>query len=376
MKIKQFKLERLFAKYKPFTKYMLSPVTCEPYSMAEILSMADDECKKLWDSVSLGYTEHAAKLLCEAITARYTTMRPRDILEVVPEEGIFIFMNAMLDQGDEVIIMQPALPSLYEIPRALGCEIIRWPLEETTWGWRLNVNFLASRISPRTKMLILNIPNNPTGYIPVRTEMERILNIVDMMGTWVFSEEMYRGMENDPAGALPSVADLYSRAVSLGGCNRYGLPGIRMGWLATRNTQVLEACEAYRDYTTLCASTPSEILATIAMRNADDLLLRNHRIILDNLKIAEEFFRKHRDLFTWIQPNGGAISFPKLIDSFDVTEMCERAIEDKGLLIIGKRAYGINANHFRVGLGRRDFPQALAVFEEIVNGMENKLNAK
>ena len=88
----------------------------------------------------------------------------------------------MLDPGDEVIVMQPCLPSLYEIPRALGCEITRWPLEVTTWGWRLDVNFLASHISSKTKLLVMNIPNNPTGYIPVRTEMERILNMADKNG--------------------------------------------------------------------------------------------------------------------------------------------------------------------------------------------------
>jgi len=373
MKIQEFKLERLFANYKPKAKYMLSQVSCESFTMREILDMADDECRKLWEELSLGYTNVAGFMpLRRAIAATYDSIRPTDILEVTPEEGIFIYMNTMLDPGDEVIVMQPCLPSLYEIPRALGCRIIRWPLEITNFGWTLDINFLAEHISPKTKMLILNIPNSPTGYVPVRVEMDRILSLADSNGTWVFSEETYRGLTHDPVGSIPSLADLYPRATVIGGLNKFGMPGTRIGWLVTKNIQVLADCAAYKDYTTLCSSAPSEILATIAIRNADTLLKRNHKIILDNLAAAEAFFKKHKDTFEWIQPNGGATAFPKLSRKFDVTEMCEKAIEEKKLLIVGERAYGLTNNHFRVGLGRLDFKEALGVFGKLVAEMEGQ----
>ena len=374
MKIKEFKLERLFARYKAQTKYTFSQTACEFCTMQEILDMADDECKNLWNNLSLGYTNSMGfPLFREAVSRRYTSIRQSDILEVIPEEGIFIFMNTMLDPGDEVIVMQPSLPSLFEIPRSLGCKIIRWPLEITSWGWRLDLDFLAENISPKTKMLIMNIPNNPTGYIPVKTEMDRILNMADKMGTWVFCEETYRGMEHDPAAALPSLADMYSRATVIGGLNKYGLPGTRMGWLVTKNRQVLSDCSIYKDYTTLCSNAPGEVLATIAMRNADALLQRNHKIVLENLAIAEAFFKKHKNMFMWIQPNGGATAFPKLLPPFDVTDMCEKAMNEKELFIIGERAFGLNTNNFRIGLGRRDFSKTLAVFSELVDEMAETL---
>ena len=374
MKIKEFKLERLFARYKAQTKYTFSQTACEFCTMQEILDMADDECKNLWNNLSLGYTNSMGfPLFREAVSRRYTSIRQSDILEVIPEEGIFIFMNTMLDPGDEVIVMQPSLPSLFEIPRSLGCKIIRWPLEITSWGWRLDLDFLAENISPKTKMLIMNIPNNPTGYIPVKTEMDRILNMADKMGTWVFCEETYRGMEHDPAAALPSLADMYSRATVIGGLNKYGLPGTRMGWLVTKNRQVLSDCSIYKDYTTLCSNAPGEVLATIAMRNADALLQRNHKIVLENLAIAEAFFKKNKDMFMWIQPNGGATAFPKLLPPFDVTDMCEKAMNEKELFIIGERAFGLNTNNFRIGLGRRDFSKSLSVFSELVDEMAETL---
>ena len=374
MKIKEFKLERLFARYKAQAKYTFSQTACEFCTMQEILDMADDECKALWNNLSLGYTNSMGfPPFREAVSRRYNSVRQSDILEVIPEEGIFIFMNTMLDPGDEVIVMQPALPSLYEIPRSLGCKIIRWPLEVTSWGWRLDIDFLADNISPKTKMLIMNIPNNPTGYIPVKTEMDRILNMADKMGTWVFCEETYRGMEHDPAAALPSLADMYSRAPVIGGLNKYGLPGTRMGWLVTKNRQVLSDCSIYKDYTTLCSNAPGEVLATIAMRNADALLQRNHKIVLENLAIAEAFFKKNKDMFMWIQPNGGATAFPKLLPPFDVTDMCEKAMNEKELFIIGERAFGLNTNNFRIGLGRRDFSKSLSVFSELVDEMAETL---
>lgn len=373
MKIKTFKLERLFARYSAMAKYMLSQSSCEGITMNEVLEMADPECLALWDNLSLGYTRpQGFPLLREAIAARYHSIRPSDILELTPEEGIFIFMNNMLDQGDEVIVMHPTLPSLYELPRALGCKVIKWPLEVTSWGWRLDVNFLADNLSPKTKLIVMNVPNNPTGYIPVRTEMDRILNLADRNGTWIFNEETYRGMEHDPAAVLPSIADIYPRGVAVGGLNKYGLPGTRMGWLISKNRQMIEECAGYKDYTTLCNNAPGEVLATIAMRNAPDLLQRNHKIVLENLNIAEGFFKKNRDLFQWIQPNGGATAFPRLLPPFDVTEMCEKAMTEKELLIIGERAFGLDTNHFRVGLGRRDFSKALAVFAEIVDEMREK----
>ena len=371
MRIKAFKLERLFARYAEQAKYMLSQSSCESCSMKEILDMADPECKKLWENLSLGYTRPAGFApLREAISQRYTSIRPSDILELTPEEGIFIFMNNMLEPGDEVIVMHPTLPSLYELPRTLGCKVIKWPLEVTSWGWRLDVNFLAENISPKTKLLIMNVPNNPTGYIPVRTEMDRILNLADRMGTWVFNEETYRGMEHDPAAALPSLADIYPRATVIGGLNKYGLPGTRMGWLVSKNRQIIEECAGYKDYTTYCNNAPGEILATIAMRNALDLLQRNHKIVLENLGIAEAFFKKHRDLFQWIQPNGGSTAFPRLLPPYDVTEMCERAMTEKKLLIIGERAFGLDTHHVRVGLGRLEFSKALAVFAEIADEIQ------
>ena len=367
MKMREFTLERMFARLRPRASHLLSPASCESCSMSEILNMADEECLKLWNHLDLGYTNYRglAKLR-DVIATRYNTLGPDDILEVVPEEGIFIFMNTLLEEGDEVIAIQPTLPSLHEIPKALGCKVTPWPLEVTDWGWKLNMNFLSENISNKTKLIILNIPNNPTGYMPVKTDLFRIIEMADRVGAWIFCEETFRFMEHDPASVVPSIADIYPKGVVLGGINKFGLAGLRMGWLATQNRKIMAECSTYKDYTTLCPSAPSEILALIALRNVKYLQSRNHSIILENLALASEFFNSKPNWFQWIEPNGGSTAFPKLLAPFKVSEMCDKAMEQVNLMIVSDRVFGYNNNHFRLGLGRKDFAQSMALFVDFM----------
>lgn len=364
MKMNEFQLERLFAHFAPKAKHMLSATAVESISMKEILKMADAECKTLWDRLDMGYTDYRghAKLREAIASSRYKYLSAEDILECAPEEGIFIFMNTMLDPGDEVIVLQPSFPSLIEIPRALGCTVFAWTLEPADWGWKLDMDFLLRTVSPKTKMIVLNIPNNPTGFVPTLTDIYRITEIADRFGAFVFSEETYRSMEHDPGAELPSVADICPRAVALGGVNKLGLAGSRVGWLAAQSRSIIGKCLAYKDYTTLCPSAPSEILALIAMRNFNTLIARSHKIILENLDLARGFIESKPEWFQWVEPNGGSTAFPKLMAPFKVGDFCDKAMEEAQILVVPDRPFGINQNRFRLGFGKRDFGLALARF--------------
>lgn len=367
MKLTEFKLERLFNHLRPKAKYILSASSCESLTMKEILNMADAECKKMWEKLDLGYTDYRGNIkLREAITTRYKTLSPDDVIEITPEEGIFIVMNTILDEGDEVIAIQPTLPSLHEIPKALGCTVIPWNVEATEWAWKLDTDFLADTISSKTKMIIINMPNNPTGYQPSLQAIQRIAHIAERVGAWIFSEETYRGMELDPGAELPSFADFYSRAVVLGGINKLGLAGLRVGWLASQNRTALANCLGYKDYTTLCPNAPSEILATIALRNFGLLKDRTHKIILENMEVAEKFFAAKPQWFQWTPPDGGSTAFPKLNDAYKISDLCDTAMKENQILIVPDRVFGVNQNRFRVGAGKSDFCLALAKFSDFM----------
>jgi aspartate/methionine/tyrosine aminotransferase len=336
--------------------------------MREILGLADAECLKLWDNLDLGYNDYRGHVkLREAITERYRCIGADDVLVVTPEEGLFIVFNVLLDPGDEAIVIQPTLPSMHEIPRAIGCTVIPWMLEPTDWGWRLDIDFLSRNISPKTKLITLNIPNNPTGYMPVLADIQRIASIADKTGAWILCEETYRGMEHDPGAYLPSFADVYPRAVSLGGVNKIGLAGARIGWLASQNRSAIAEFFGFKDYTTLCPSASSEILALIAMRNFAHLADRNRKIILENVGLAEGFFNSRPEWFNWILPNGGSTSFPELKHPYRVGDLCDRAASEASILVIPDRIFSINQNRFRIGFGRRNFGQALAMFSDFMD---------
>jgi aspartate/methionine/tyrosine aminotransferase len=170
---------------------------------------------------------------------------------VVPEEGIFVAMNAILEPGDNVICTFPGYQSLYQIAESIGCTVTKWmPQEEK--GWEFDVDFLRHSITPQTKLIVVNFPHNPTGYIPSKEQYNEIINIAKEHGVYLFSDEMYRFLEYDPADRLPSAAEKYEKAISLFGMsNTFGMAGVRTGWVITRDANLYEKMAALKDYTTI-----------------------------------------------------------------------------------------------------------------------------
>jgi aspartate/methionine/tyrosine aminotransferase len=362
MHIAPFKLERYFAKHEFSAAHLLSPSDCESLSLAELLQLADAGGKALWERLSLGYTESAGHPALRTEVARlYSSMPPRNVLIAAPEEAIFLATNTLLEPGDRVVAVAPAYQSLHEIPRAIGCELTPWQLEPGPKGWRLDLDRLADTLTDRTRMLILNFPHNPTGFLPTRDELRLILDLAAARGIHVFSDEMYRLLEHDPAARLPSVCDLYERGIALSGLSKtFGLPGLRIGWLVTADTRALDRCLALKDYTTICSSAPSEILAILALRAKQTILARNLAIVRRNLQLARELFAAHKDLLEWIPPRGGSTAFPRWLADAPVERFCERMLESHDVMIVPGSLFDSPGNHFRIGLGRRSFPDALA----------------
>lgn len=368
MELNEFKLERYFARYEFSVKHLLSPSDCESLSLKELLAGADRETLKLWESLKLGYTESQGHpLLREEIAALYPGLEAGDIIVAAPEEAILIAMHALLRRGDEVIAVDPAYQSLNEIPRSLGCRVIKWPVSAGEGKWTLDPDFLERNIGRRTRMVIINFPHNPTGYQPGQDEFERILAIAARSGAYLFADEMYRLLEHDPAHRLPPAACAYEKGISLFGLSKsFGLPGLRIGWLATGDKELLRRFTVLKDYTTICSSAPSEILALAALRNREEIVGRCREIVRRNLEAAAAFFHKYGRLFTWFAPGGGSIAFPRLVERLRVADFCREAVEKKNVMILPGDVFHYPGNHFRVGLGRADFPAACRALEEYI----------
>ena len=239
MQINDFKLERYFAEHEFKVRYLLSASDCEALAQDELLGMADAEALSLWHALKLNYTESQGHPLLRAEAAGlYRSIRPEDVLIAAPEELIFIAMNALLRPGDHVIATFPGYQSLYAIAEALGCSVTRWPLEVCAGRWGLDLDFLAAAIRAETRLLVVNFPHNPTGYLPARSELDAIIALARRHDLYVFSDEMYRLLEYDAETRLPPVADLYERGISLSGLSKsFALPGLRIGWLAMRTAE-------------------------------------------------------------------------------------------------------------------------------------------
>jgi aspartate/methionine/tyrosine aminotransferase len=171
---------------------------------------------------------------------------------------------------------------------------------------------------------------------------------------------MYRLLEYDSSHRLPSMCDLYEKGIALSGLSKaFALPGLRIGWLATQDREMLERWLAFKDYTTICSSAPSEVLGIIALQAQDTILARNLGLIQKNLRAAERFFAEQGERFVWIRPQAGSIAFPKWMGESPVEQFCQGVLERQGVMIVPGSIFDFPGNHFRLGLGRRNLDEAL-----------------
>ncbi len=368
MQISPFKLERYFAAYEFNVEYLLSPSDCQSLSLAELLVLASAETQALWQSLELGYTESAGHPVLRAAVAKlYDSVTADDVLIAVPEEAIFLLMQTFLRPGDQVVALLPAYQSLHEIARASGCEVTPWPIALVDGKWRLDLEGLTHVIGDRTRLLVVNFPHNPTGYLPTHEEFADIVAIARAHDLFVLCDEMYRGLEYDVSQRLPSICDLYERGIALAGLSKtHAVPGLRIGWLATRERAVLRDAQMLKDYTTICNSAPSEILALAALEAQDAIIERNLAIIGKNLTLAESCFAWNRSNFEWIAPMAGSIAFPRWIGPGPVESLCDRLLDDQGVMLVPGSIFDWDGNHFRIGLGRRNFGDGLKRLETLL----------
>ena len=365
MKPDQFVLERYFARYEFSAPYLLCSSDCDALSLQELLALADSDSLSLWDNLSLGYTESQGhpRLLSE-VSALYENIPPDQLLEVVPEEGIFIAMNTLLRPGDHLVVTYPGYQSLYEIARALNCEVTYWQPRSLQERWHFDVADLAGLIRPNTRMLVVNFPHNPTGALPDQDEFQAIVDLAARHNLHLFSDEMYRQLEYNPADRLPAACDLYENAISLSGLSKsYALAGLRVGWLAVRNPDLIDPLIELKDYTTICGSAPSEVLAIMALRATETILARSLAIVTGNLARLDTFFEQYASTFRWRRPLAGSVGFAELLTPQPIMEFCQQLVEEQGVMLLPSDVYGYESNCFRIGFGRINMPAALARLE-------------
>lgn len=364
MQIKPFATEAFFNLYEFTTPHLLGASDCETMSVGELLHVAGVAADDLLD-LRLNYTEspgHPA--LRAAVAALYESIAPDEVVGLgAPEEGIYLTLRALLEPSDHVIVLTPAYDSLINLADHISGNVSRWPLRAQPGGWALDLDELDRLVTDETRLVVVNFPHNPTGYLPDAAEFEALIDIVRRRGAWLLCDEMYHGLERDPAQRLPSAADRYERAVVLSGLSKtYGLPGLRTGWLVIRDPALRAALINWKHYTTICAAAPSEALAIVALGIHEQLAARSRRLITGNLATAASFFGRWPELFDWRPPRAGSVALVGL-DVPSATDYCHALARDAGVLLLPGTCLGAGDHSVRFGFGRAGFAQALAAYE-------------
>lgn len=370
MEIADFELERYFARWEFNVDHLLCASDPEPVPMRELLAMADAEAERLWADLRLGYTDSAGHPLLRAEIARtYQTVDPEQVLVCSgAQEAIFVTLGAMLGPGDHAVVVWPSYQSLHEVARAAGAEVTLLPLEHDR-GWALDLDRLRAALRPTTRAVVVNFPHSPTGALPSRSTLDNLVELVEERGAWLVSDEVYRLLELDPGERWPAAVDRSARALSIGVMTKaFGLGGLRIGWVACRDRALLGRFAARKDYTTICNSAPSEILALIGLRASDRLLERTMGIIRSNLRRLDDFFAEQSDWIDWVRPRASTVGFPQLRPDLDADAFAAALVASERVLLLPGSVFGHPGNHLRLGFGRRDLPEAVAALTRFAAG--------
>lgn len=369
----EFRLEKHFAKWEFNARYHMTASDMQSMSLKELLNLASDEDRAAFENTWLGYTEApGSPVLREEIAKTYDTLSADDVLCFVgAEEGLYTAMHVLLGPGDHAIVVTPNYQSAESVP-LLRCDVSGIALDENN-GWSLDIDALAKMIKPNTKLISVNFPHNPTGRILEKDRFEALIELCRKHGIWLFSDEVYRGIGAGKVEHLPQAADRYERALSLNVMSKaYGLPGLRLGWIACQDRDVLERLARFKDYLSICSPSPSEQLSIIALRARKTLLERSNRLIAENLQSLEDFFAEFPDLFDWRTPDGGCVAFPRYLGAEGAESFVQNLVEKAGVLLLPASIYRSDLtptpqDRFRIGFGREGIAEGLAAMRAYIH---------
>jgi aspartate/methionine/tyrosine aminotransferase len=365
MKINPFRLERYFAQYEFSSRYLLSSSDCDGFLLKEILALADSKEREQWDTLQLGYTESSGlPELREEIAKLYKNVSSNEVFVLSPGEANFMAMNVLLRPGDHVICMAPAYQSLYEVAKSIGCELSFWNPSSDANAWYYDPEELNKLINNKTKLIILNFPHNPTGYIPGLNDYKKIVSIARSKGIFIFSDEMYHRLEHDPKDTLPPMCEAYERSISLWGMAKtFALAGLRLGWIVCKDPLVMEEMKRFKDYLTICSPSTGEILTLIALRNKNKLIQYNLVKIIKNIQLFKSFCDSHHGHLQFAPTNAGSTAFVKLTLKEPSLTFSEKLVKETGIMTLPAEMFEFGNSHLRIGFGRTNMNVPLEILD-------------
>ncbi|MCJ1312637.1 hypothetical protein MMC25_006312 [Agyrium rufum] len=362
--IPTFEVERWMDDYQPSAKYDIGETCAASISIDELKDLSEDKNSnplQLSRKMTYGDIRGSDKLrsnLANLYSARSPSPLPMDNVMIMPGAiaANFCLFYSLLRKGDHVICHYPTYQQLYSAPATLGVEVTLWKTDQEK-NWQLDLQALRVMIRPETRMIIINNPNNPTGVVLGRSFLVELIEIAREHDLILFSDEVYRplfhGISPMNANFPPSILSMgYEKAIATGSMSKaYALAGIRVGWIASRSREIIDACAHARDYTNISVSQLDDQIASFATSPdcIHSLLARNIKLAKTNILILSSFIERHRWACDWLKPVAGTTAFVRFCsqgDPVDDVELCKRMHEKIGVLMCpGSRCFGSNIDY-------------------------------
>lgn len=351
-----FRLERWFAEFE-FVPGIHNLTASGPYDATtqELLALEDEGTTERYLNLGLGYIENpGSESLRQAISSLYTTLPAEDIqITSGASEALFLLTWSLMEPGANIVVEEPCYENLPGVASALGFEVRRLPLRMDD-GWKPNLQQLAQLIDEKTCLIYLVHPHNPTGSTLPVEQMQAIARMAARVGALVVNDEVFRliALDGEPT---PSIVDVAENALCIGDMTKpWGLGGLRIGWIASRNHQLLQRVSEVRDYSTMCSSAPGEFLAEVALRHASQLIAprlaaarTNREHLAQTIAQASTHFQGP---LAWQRPEASYTAFVQL--PFSAEAFCRHLALERHILLLPGSVFGpAYENFIRVGLG-------------------------
>lgn len=369
VKIESFSVEKWMDQYENHCKYNIAETCCASISVDELRDLSDDKERAILNTstrLTYGAIRGSTQLrsnLARLYSAKVTSpLLPENILTTAGAiQANYLCAYALVGPGDHVICHYPTYQSLFEIPKQLGADVDLWKAKPEN-GWIPEIDELKKLIKPNTKLIVLNNPNNPTGAVLKRSFLQEVVDIAAERGIIILGDEVYRPLFHSigplDSGFPPSLVSMgYDKVVVTGSMSKaYALAGIRVGWIASRSTEIIEKLAEARHYTTISVSQLDEQVAAFALHQntVHGLLSRNLKLAKTNIELMDRFVLKNDDACEWIRPLAGTTAFVKFHregQAVDSVDFCQKLLEKTGVLFVpGSECFGAEfKGYVRIG---------------------------
>ena len=360
-----FRLISYLSRLEHAVRFPLSSSYPESMSIDTLFELAGKEHRAAFMQTQLDYPPlRGTPELLEAIAATYRHITPQQVISFAgADEAIYASFQMLLNADDHAVVITPNYQSLESVPMS-RCEVTGVALDENN-HWALDTGLVRAALRANTKVLVINFPHNPTGALISRAQLDELVAMCRERGIWIFSDEVYRLTEFDPADRLPQLADLYERGISLNVTSKaYGLPGLRIGWVACQDKAWMLELERMKQYLSICNSMPGEFLTALALNARAPILERVMERSRRQLATLTTFLAKYPHLFALSVPKAGVLAFPRYTGAEGAQAFATRLVEEAGVMVIPSVAYGsalnaVSEDFLRIGFGRENLDDAL-----------------